>query len=86
MIKNKKDALDFVQKYSEFELFDFFDGSIWFRYDGNNDYRNYTINHDESGIIGTTITDVADYIWRNRKKINEWLKDNNTRQVKEILR
>lgn len=85
MIKNKADAIKFVHKYGEFELYDMFDGSIWFRYDGNN-YKDYTFNHEESGIIGGTIIDVTSYIWRNRKKINEWIKDNNTWQVKEIFR
>lgn len=86
MIKNKKDALSFVLTYSEFELYSFFDGSIWFRYDGTENHLNYTINHEESGIIGATSNDVACYVWRNRKKINEWQKDNNAWMVKATTR
>ena len=83
MIKNKKDALEFVQKYDEFELFDFTEGSIWFRFDSEN---SYTINHETEGIIGATTLQTVDYIWRNRKVINEWLKDKDSRQVEETLR
>lgn len=83
MIKNKKDALEFVQKYDEFELFDFTEGSIWFRFDGESPY---TINHETEGIIGAKTIQTVNYIWRNRKVINEWLKDENSRQVKETLR
>lgn len=82
MIKNKADALKFVQSYSEFEMYDFFNGSIWFRYDGPGAYgKEYTINHEEKGIIGATILETVSYVWRNRKEINEWLKNNEARMV-----
>ena len=86
MIKTKTDALSFVNAYSEFEMYDFFGGSIWFRYDGTGNYRDYTINHEESGIIGVTKLDVADYVYRNRKKINEWLRDTDARMVKATVK
>lgn len=88
LIKNKSDALQFVQSYTEFELFDAFNGSIWFRHDFISDkFSNcYTINHDTEGIIGANLNSVVDYVWKNRKKINEWLKDNNTYSVKRKRR
>ena len=88
LIKNKSDALKFVKSYTEFELLDFYNDSIWFRTDGcaDNFSNNFTINHETEGIIGANLNSVVDYVWRNRKKINEWLKDNNTYLVKRKRR
>lgn len=83
MIMNKKQALEFVDTYSEFELFDFTKGSIWFRFDEEN---SYTINHETEGIIRASKMVVVNYIWRNRKIINEWIKNRASRQVKATFK
>ena len=87
MIKNKKQALEFLETYSEFELFDYWEGSIWFRFDGEDEFHKpYTIDHETEGIIGATEREAVDYIFRNRKRINEWLKDDGSRKVNAKFR
>lgn len=88
MIKSKTVAFEFLNYYSELEIYDFKEGSIWFRLDGDvADEKPYTINHETEGIIAVTTKEAIDYIYRNRKRINEWLNDDEcTIMAKATLR
>lgn len=69
-IKTKKDAKLFLMVFHDtFEDNDFYDGMFWYRYDGAENH-DYTINHEEEGIIGVSTEEVISYIYRNRKRIN----------------
>lgn len=69
MIRTKSDALEFLKSHEEFTINNWIEGQFWFRYDGcvNHDY---TINHETEGIIGVTEKEAVDYVFRNRKRLN----------------
>lgn len=74
MIKSKADALSFLKSHKEFSDHDFIEGEFWFRYDGVKEgplRHNYTINHETEGIIGVMEKEAVDYVFRNRKRLNQ---------------
>ena len=87
MMKNKEHAKQFLKEYFEFSMPSYYENSIWFRYDGEGEYKKpYTIDHEEKGIIGATEDEATAYIYRNRRRINEWLKDRDTYAVNAVRR
>ena len=74
MIKSKSDALAFLKSHKEFSDQDFIEGEFWFRYDGIEEEplrHDYTINHEQKGIIGVMEKEAVDYVFRNRKRLNQ---------------
>lgn len=73
-ICTKKDAEAFLLEYKEYTHNSFLHGLFWFRDDGpaTDEFKTheYTINHEEEGIIGVSKEDAIDYIFRNRKRLN----------------
>lgn len=87
MIITKDQAKYFLRAYSEFSLPVYFGDSIWFRYDGEGEYKKpYTIYSEDEGIIGATEDEAASYIYRNRKVINAFLNDNGETRVRATRR
>ena len=75
MIRTKADALAFLKSHKEFSDQDWIEGEFWFRYDRVKDpeclRHDYTINHETEGIIGVMESEAIDYVFRNRKRLNE---------------
>lgn len=78
-IKSKEDALMFLKAHKEFTDNSWVDGELWFRYDGVKDCHyegilikghDYTICHETRGYIGVSEAEAVDYVYRNRKRIN----------------
>lgn len=77
-IKTLDDAKLFLESYREFSLQDWWEGEFWFRFDGPTDEfksHEYTINHNERGIIGVLTDEAAKYVYQNRKRLNAALLD-----------
>ena len=84
LIRTRKDALSFRTCFEEFGIGSYISAvtHIYFRYDGygektavTDDDIGYTIDHEHDGYIGASLSEVVDYIYRNRKHINAWMKD-----------
>ena len=83
IIRTKRDALSFKTCFEEFGIGSYVSdvSHIYFRYDGYGkktavaDDDIYTIDHECDGYEGASLSEVVDYIYRNRKYINAWLKD-----------
>lgn len=71
-IRSKQDATNFLKMHQEFTHHDWIEGECWFRFDGENTLsgKPYTINHETQGIIGVSEKEAVDYVWRNRKRLN----------------
>jgi len=84
MIKTKADARNFLNLYQELSIpYE----SFMFRYDGKGEYKKeYTILHEENGYVGASEDEAASYVYRHRKYINAWLKDDGTIYVTGAFR
>lgn len=84
LIKTRNDAIRFMTCFNEFGIGSYVADvtHIWFRYDGYGiktsvtDYDiGYSIDHEIYGVAKASLKEVIDYIYRNRKYINAWIKD-----------
>lgn len=84
MIRTKEDAKQFLKSHKEFTDHDFILGEFWFRYDGIQDImwdgnlikgHDYAICHETKGYMGVNEQEAIDYVFRNRKRINNLERD-----------
>lgn len=84
-INRRNDAIKLIAQFDEFGLGSYVADvtHIWFR---RKDISNlphvtdddiiFTIDHEEDGYIGASMKEAVDYIYRNRKYINAWMREN----------
>jgi hypothetical protein len=84
MIRNKKDTILFITEFEEFAEWDGNKHNFTFQKDGGTvtliKYQDGTITYHRMtlalcDIKEIIIVDVYEYLWKNRKHINKFLKD-----------